>query len=1129
MRIKTSSLAKTLALAAVVAALALAFIALPGSRTAHAYPTGWTSDNVVATGCKNNVDVAARGNNVYVVYKTQAGTINFTRSLDRGVTWSAPVRLDLGSYEDYTPQIEAMGSGMEYGIFVVWTSNDPGGDSYRQLYCRASFDYGVTWTGGATPSYFDYTTSGHGKKNPRLGKIPNGSLVLVYSWYQNSENEIYYCTINEWTGFGNMLRASEVGSDANTASVAGMGANNFWIAYEESNGSGNRIRVAQCDGLGVNTRYTISDYQSGHNKSHPDIVYWPPDQMVVVWNDYASNSYDVYRRSYDMNLWQSPERIYYAGTKTVYPRICEYSLVTACEERSVSNVVSIEASSETRLMQSVSPFSSNDNVSVAYSNPYTYIAVAGDSSGNGTVYLKRTDSQRPEGRIAINGMPSLVDNPPIYTNKSFSISFYNMSDDWGLTGTDKLGDCFTNGVTSVSVSWARSLDTETWSDLAVMDNAPWKLTRPLGPDGNAYIKGTFIDTAGNRSQVVSGPIIIDTKKPDTSIASNPKPNDNGWINKPTKVTLTASDANPSKTEYLVQGKDSGGGANWKTYNSPFTLPEGIWTVSYRSRDKAGNIEETKSKEFKIDTTAPVCSVTRPARDTIQTGYSSDESFRVTGTGTDANGLTRAAILIDGEEVYSTGSSFDMAFVWKLADVKEGLHRVEVRAEDPAGNVGAGGKNVFVGNVAEDWYFAEGNTLPEFDEYICLVNPGDRAAAVDLNFMLENGEVVTGGLFMEPHQRRTLRVKDYVEEGHQVSCRVHSEGQIVIAERPMYFVYKNKWKGGHNCMGLNVLQNEFYFAEGTTRKNGVDGQFEEWICLMNPDSDRAANVTISYMLGTGQNVEKHYQVGAHSRRTIEVAGDVGLDSDVSCKVTSDIPIAAERPMYFDYHGYAVDGSDVVGATSPSTVWYFAEGSTYPGFQEWLTIQNPNDVPAEANITYMTGSGRTVSSKRTVPGNTRVTVDVLGEMGDNENVSARIESDVPVVAERPMYFVYGSESGKNWTGGESAMGTSAPSTMYYLAEGCTIDNFDTWYTLQNPEDRRCGVVIQYVFGDGSVLEREYSINPHSRLTVNVNDAVEKQGDVSGTITASFPIIIERPMYFNYKGTITGGHNVCGYGVD
>ena len=34
-----------------------------------------------------------------------------------------------------------------------------------------------------------------------------------------------------------------------------------------------------------------------------------------------------------------------------------------------------------------------------------------------------------------------------------------------------------------------------------------------------------------------------------------------------------------------------------------------------------------------------------------------------------------------------------------------------------------------------------------------------------------------------------------------------------------------------------------------------------------------------------------------------------------------------------------GHDVMGCTSASKTWYFAEGTTRPGFNEWVCLLNP----------------------------------------------------------------------------------------------------------------------------------------------------------------------------------------------
>lgn len=91
-------------------------------------------------------------------------------------------------------------------------------------------------------------------------------------------------------------------------------------------------------------------------------------------------------------------------------------------------------------------------------------------------------------------------------------------------------------------------------------------------------------------------------------------------------------------------------------------------------------------------------------------------------------------------------------------------------------------------------------------------------------------------------------------------------------------------------------------------------------------------------------------------------------------------------------------------SPVTTLYFAEGYTGPGFEEYLTIQNPNPATANVEVTYQTGSGQSITTNRQVAANSRATINVNAEVGPNQEVSARVESDQVIFAERPMYFTY-----------------------------------------------------------------------------------------------------------------------------
>jgi len=65
------------------------------------------------------------------------------------------------------------------------------------------------------------------------------------------------------------------------------------------------------------------------------------------------------------------------------------------------------------------------------------------------------------------------------------------------------------------------------------------------------------------------------------------------------------------------------------------------------------------------------------------------------------------------------------------------------------------------------------------------------------------------------------------------------------------------------------------------------------------------------VATGGQVVQTINVPATSRQTVDVRSAVGDGKDVSVALSSTRPVVAERPMYFDYHGFATGGHDTVG--------------------------------------------------------------------------------------------------------------------------------------------------------------------------------------------------------------------------
>jgi len=229
---------------------------------------------------------------------------------------------------------------------------------------------------------------------------------------------------------------------------------------------------------------------------------------------------------------------------------------------------------------------------------------------------------------------------------------------------------------------------------------------------------------------------------------------------------------------------------------------------------------------------------------------------------------------------------------------------------------------------------------------------------------------------------------------------------------------NRWEIYANNTGPST--SAFYFAEGYTG----DG-FDEYLCIGNTSVQTAA-AYVTYVFNDETSREVRYAIAGESRLTVRVNDAVGQGKEVAMVVRSESPgLVAERPMYFNYSGRWSGGSDAVGAPFPATRWYFAEGTTISGFDQYLTVLNPNPEEASLRFNYMAeGEAPQKVPGRVRPGS-RATFKTRDQIGDGKNVSLMLESDLPIVAERPIYFDY---KGIGWTGGHNVVGARYPSTTW-----------------------------------------------------------------------------------------------------
>jgi hypothetical protein len=447
---------------------------------------------------------------------------------------------------------------------------------------------------------------------------------------------------------------------------------------------------------------------------------------------------------------------------------------------------------------------------------------------------------------------------------------------------------------------------------------------------------------------------------------------------------------------------------------------------------------------------------------------------------------------------------------------------EVQVTVTTGGGTSNGAGFFV-SVAT-FYFAEGYTGRNFQEYLCIGNLGRENARVKIVYIFSDGSLQEQDLVVQPNSRTTVDVNRVVGQGRNVSAVVMASCEIV-AERPMYFNYKDAWTGGHDVIGIPSPSQVFYFAEGYTGSG-----FEEYICVLNP-GDYDAYLTFRFQTAeAGEIVRSGQVVRAHTRATFQVNELLGRGYQTSLKLESTQPVVAERAMYFDYVAagsrHWEGGHCVMGATSLSKEYFFAEGTTRGGFEEWLTLQNSGSSSIVINAVYQVGEGQgsAVFRSYVVGAGRRSTVFVPSEVGWNKDVSIQLTSSSTFLAERPMYFCYGGA----WEGGHCVIGSPAPSSSWSFAEGYTGTGFVEYLCLQNPGAQDAVMRVSYYKANGEAIDPGTIIVPAGRrVTITVNSHAGQSCELACRLQViSGPgIMAERAMYFNFAGW-DGGHDVVGF---
>jgi peptidoglycan/xylan/chitin deacetylase (PgdA/CDA1 family)/N-acetyl-beta-hexosaminidase len=208
---------------------------------------------------------------------------------------------------------------------------------------------------------------------------------------------------------------------------------------------------------------------------------------------------------------------------------------------------------------------------------------------------------------------------------------------------------------------------------------------PITVSETTTVKYRAWDNAGNaeatNSQVVQVvQSVPDTEAPTSSIACDLSPCSSGWYGGAVSVTLSAADGGSgvAAIRYTTDGSDPTTAS--ATYTAPFTVSS-TTTVKYRAWDNAGNVEATNSQLIRIDTTAPVSSISCNGS-TCSTGWYNASVTVALSASDGQSGVAVIRYTTDGSDPTSASPAYIGAFVVSAVTT------VKYRAWDNAGNIEA---------------------------------------------------------------------------------------------------------------------------------------------------------------------------------------------------------------------------------------------------------------------------------------------------------------------------------------------------------------------------------------------------------------------------------------------------------
>ncbi|HEX2912601.1 MAG TPA: hypothetical protein VH186_17460 [Chloroflexia bacterium] len=509
---------------------------------------------------------------------------------------------------------------------------------------------------------------------------------------------------------------------------------------------------------------------------------------------------------------------------------------------------------------------------------------------------------------------------------------------------------------------------------------------------------------------------------------------------------------------------------------------------------------------------------------------------------------------------------------------------------PAGSNTITGSNVelsiHLNGDGTKWYFAQGDTTASSTmsttEVLHLFNYGASTASVNINYYTQAnylGTVTTTPktVTVQPGSRLDVPVTE-VSGVHSTEV---TSNQSIMVEKSVTVAGQlsngYNYNGGYSLPGANGPGYSWYFPE-VSNKSGID----QFISVFNPDATNPACVQLSYYpLGSSTSSvtptnKPFFPLKPHGR--IEFAtsdatfgigsGDFALRvmavSSGYCGGANQVTgvVAEQQTRYAQpsISHYVKGVAGQFGAAGPSQDWFFLDGLTDKAYDIQYSVFNPTNTTGTVTVSVILENPmnpKTSLVKQytfTVYPNQRTTYTLdyssinQAAPGQRFGFTARLDSNVPIVAQRTVKYVYNSSL--SMEGVYQEMGSLRGSNTWLFAAGDTTwDNTNFNYTeeslnIYNPNLTPVSVNVTYYFDTGAPklfsnfiipANGRTNLQPFANPTANYPSVgtgkiiavkVEAQPINSPPDPTTMKGVFAERMVYWRKGRINGGNAIYGW---